>query len=548
MTVSVDEFLHQKSVAELPAFPAVVLALLEATAGGDAAPRELEAIIARDGTLATRLLGAANAAAYTRSTPTDSLREAISRLGLTRVKTLAVTTAVRGFFQALDGGQPTWLESLWRHGLLCAVLARELARARPACCPETAYLAGLLHDVGKPVMGLARPEAYQRLLTEAERTDRGLHGLEQARWDCDHSQVGAGMLAYWGFPALLIDAVRYHHEPVPALEHAHPLVRCVALANLLCHHPEVDVTGRQAAARLLDLGRSDTQGLVDQAQRELTETLTALGEEPETDPGAAPGPAHERAAQRLGKEVRTAALAGGLGATLTEGDTLENIVMCVALLFGVRHLLLLEVDAHRERLCGTATPSSDPSIGELSLPLTAEASPIAASLLENRIAPLKTPDPGDNADLPVADRQVLDRLPGEAALGLPLRSDGRPAGLLLLGLRGEQLQALQAEANLLRAFAEQAGALLGHRQQAAQALRRARAEASAAQRRQAAELIRETANPITVMQNYLNVLQQQLEADHPGHNGLSAIRDEVERIRDLIRDLEETVSGNDTNP
>ncbi|WP_198003238.1 HDOD domain-containing protein [Alkalilimnicola ehrlichii MLHE-1] len=531
-------------MAELPAFPAVVLSLLEATARGDAGPREIETIIARDSTLVARLLGAANAAAYTRSTPTDSLREAIARLGLSRINTLAVATAVRGFFQALDRGQPVWVEALWRHGLLCAQLARELARARANSCPETAYLAGLLHDVGKPVMGLARPEEYQRLLADAEASDRGLQGLEQARWGCDHSQVGAELLADWGFPALLIDAVRYHHQPVPALEHAHPLVRCVALANLLCHHPEVDVTGRQAAARLLDLGREDTQTLVTAAQHELAKTCTALGED---DAASDLKGAHERVVQRLGDQVRTAALTGGLGAALAEGDTLESLAICVALLFGVRHLLVLEVDETGERLSATAMPANDPAISELSLPLETAASPIAALLLEDRIAPLKTPDPGA-IDQPVADRQVLDRLPGEAALGLPLYSEGRPVAALILGLSHGQLQALQAEAPLLRTFAAQAGALLARRQREDQAVRQAREEASAQQRRREAELVKATANPITVMQNYLSVLQQQLEADHPGQSGVSALRDEVERIRELISELEPTVDGNPANP
>lgn len=536
MTDSVNEFVHQHSVTELPAFPAVVLSLLELMSGGDAGPRDVEAIIRRDSTLTTRLLGAANAAALTRGTPAGNLREAISRLGLTRVHTLAVTAAVRGYFRALDQGQPTWQTNLWNHGLLCAVLSRELARVRGAC-PEAAYLAGLLHDLGKPVLALAYPDAYGRLLQKAECSDVSLHGLEHRQWGLEHSGVGAELLAYWGFPALITDAVRYHHQPVADLAHAHPLVRCVALANLLSRYPEMDVTGRQAAARLLDLGRADAQALLDVAYRELAETRAAFGEDADADPAEA----NEQTLRALGKQARTAALAGGLGATLAEGETIDNIIMCVALLFGVRHLLVLQVDEDQEQLRGTATPTAHPGIADLSLPLDAEASPIASCLLHNRIDTLEATRQGST--LPVADCQVLDRLDGETALTLPLFSSGRPVGLLVLGLRREQTAALQQETGLLRAFADQAGALLARQQQEARALRASRESARAEQQERQLRLVTEAANPITVMQNYLGVLQQQLEQDHPGQGGLSALRDEVERIKELISSLEAESTG-----
>lgn len=225
---------------DLPLLPDSAAQVLSACNSDDCDARGLAELISRDPSLASHVLRVANSTAYAPEEPIVSLQQAVSRLGIGTLCGIAVSVVAQGEVFDLPG-QEARLEALWRHSAMTAAWCREVARLRRRNV-ERAFLAGLLHDVGKPIVlealvGLGR-----------------LAGLELAEEVIDewidefHPEVGARLLEAWGLPVWVREAARHHHAPEEATEHADE-VRTVRLADLMAHATDPDDAERLEALR-----------------------------------------------------------------------------------------------------------------------------------------------------------------------------------------------------------------------------------------------------------------------------------------------------------
>lgn len=183
---------------------------------------ELESIASSDQVLAGMLVTRANSPLYSRLAETKTIRQAVLYLGL-RASRMAMLAAS---FQTLFASSN--LKQLWDHAVLAADAAQDLAVllshgptpiASPrgsveinAIDPAEAYLAGLVHDIGRLVV--EKFPLAPRLL-EAELVENGFPRTyaEAIAYRTDHAEMGAALLQSWNFPESLVTAVRYHHRP-----------------------------------------------------------------------------------------------------------------------------------------------------------------------------------------------------------------------------------------------------------------------------------------------------------------------------------------------
>jgi HD-like signal output (HDOD) protein len=151
-------------LASIPAFPPIVLRLLDLLAREDVEIRDLVALISADPAFCAQVLKVANSPVYGCRYQVDSLQSALFVLGLYRVRCLCTTLATANQLKALLHVEE--LARCWRHMLACALLTSELAH----CCSafeDRAYTAGLLHDIGRLGLLLAYPKEYAALLRAA---------------------------------------------------------------------------------------------------------------------------------------------------------------------------------------------------------------------------------------------------------------------------------------------------------------------------------------------------------------------------------------------
>lgn len=189
---------------DLPMLPAVageVMSMCD-SAATDAA--KLSEVLHRDPTLAGHVLRVANSSIYMAQVPIVSLQQAISRLGYRTLSEIAMTVSMNQRIFSSRSHQEV-MEVLWRHSVAAGQFAKEIARVRRRNV-ESAFLCGLLHDVGKPVV--------LSLLDDAARQFR-MHFSHLAMYVAMqefHLLAGAALAQRWHLPKQVVETVFYHHD------------------------------------------------------------------------------------------------------------------------------------------------------------------------------------------------------------------------------------------------------------------------------------------------------------------------------------------------
>jgi putative nucleotidyltransferase with HDIG domain len=195
----------------LPSLPAVVMELLGSMGQNNADINQLSAIVAKDQALSAKALRLANSSFYGMQRKVTTMPQALSILGLNSLRTLVTAAAVIERFPAteLEG---FGFQGFWRHSIATAVCARLLAK-RADINPESAFMAGLLHDIGRLVLVTGFPVQYQTAMHYRSVHDCTMLDAERAILSCDHAAVGQALAEYWRFPPAIQMAVAGHHTP-----------------------------------------------------------------------------------------------------------------------------------------------------------------------------------------------------------------------------------------------------------------------------------------------------------------------------------------------
>ena len=197
----------------LPSVPRLYARLTDLLSSGEASATDAAAIVEEDIAVAAKVLQLANSAYFGRRQPVAKLRDAVAYLGLDALRALALSAAVFQEFR-VDPPIPRFdLEALQLHCSRVAHLARAIAAEQEQ--PMDVFAAGLLHDVGLLVLATEDRDALTDILARAEAEQRALHEVEQELRICGHAEIGALLLALWGLPYTVTDAVAKHHEPPP---------------------------------------------------------------------------------------------------------------------------------------------------------------------------------------------------------------------------------------------------------------------------------------------------------------------------------------------
>ena len=195
---------------ELPVLPEVASQVMAQTSREDCSAKDLTDLLRRDQTLAGHLLRLANSPLYLPRTPIVSLQQAVSRLGMATIRQIAMVISCQTRAFSVKGHEAQ-VKALFRHSLATAVFAQEVARIRRLNV-EDAFLCGLLHDVGRPVLLQAIVDLEKEVGAKVEpETLASLQGEL-------HEQVGDAMIRGWKLPARMAETIRFHHRPEAAPE------------------------------------------------------------------------------------------------------------------------------------------------------------------------------------------------------------------------------------------------------------------------------------------------------------------------------------------
>lgn len=220
------------SQKELPAFPKVVLQILDTLNDPDACLTVLTEHIEHDPVVAASVLSLANrAGTHSHSgAPIGDVFTAVSLVGLSRVREVALQVSLSGFLGSMAPVDAE--EHIWAHSLASAACAVELAQwASIEVSVDAALIAGLMHDVGQLWLQRFEPQLMQQALLIAKQGDVRIEDAERSLLGVDHGAIGGWLAQSWGLPANIRQAIVHHHAPDAASEE--PLVALVHIANVL---------------------------------------------------------------------------------------------------------------------------------------------------------------------------------------------------------------------------------------------------------------------------------------------------------------------------
>jgi putative nucleotidyltransferase with HDIG domain len=217
----------------MPAIPAVFLPLLKILSdpAKDVALDEVVRLISYDNSIAAQCMRVASSPLFGMTHAPTSIKSAVISLGLRRVETILLTCCLGQAFPAKKWALDPVV--FWRHSMGCALLCRKFSEKLRARDAETAYMAGLLHDIGFMVNCLAFPDEFLQAMTRAVQEEVTLDAAELAIMGFTHCETGRALAEKWALSQDLIEVITHHHA-VEQSQRAQPLVALVHLSDLLC--------------------------------------------------------------------------------------------------------------------------------------------------------------------------------------------------------------------------------------------------------------------------------------------------------------------------
>lgn len=538
------QLLQKTDADKLPTLPHVLLHLLDACQDENVSFERLANVIRKDPALCVKIISACGDDCAS----IDNLEPALARLGINTIKSIAITSAVQQFFSRSNEERNHFLKQHWHHSLFCACVAEQLAEYINYKHLDEAWFAGLLHDTGQLVMEAAYPDRYTTAFAQLSE-DELFHEMESEEFDATHYHVGSNLFRKHDSNPFLADAIMYHHEPVDKILDAHPLVKLVNLANLIGHEQFMDnpTDALNAAEQLFGLSAPLVEGLV----KNCIEKVDSVAEEFEVDfisddmddDAVQKIHANDQLKQvQLAEQIRNIAMLDGVHQHLSriEGKQalLHALKQNISILFGISDCILFLYDAGSDMLEAVITSQNDPHLQDIRIPLEPGRSIVTDSLLE--MDTLSSFEWSED-ELSIVDLQLIGINNREGLLCMPLIVHNAAIGTLALGVDAAQMPSLNKQQSLLKRFANEIASTISA------SLAEFRDEDEAASRdpdqilkARAREVIHEVRNPLSIINNYLEILGIKLEGDDPAQQDLETIRSEIQRINAILEKLSQS--------
>jgi signal transduction histidine kinase/HD-like signal output (HDOD) protein len=225
----------------LPTLPSIAMEAIRLLEGEESNFDSIADLLRNDQVLTGRILQYANSAFFALRQPVSSISQAVALIGFDALRTIILSVSIFDCFSGKLAPLKKKLLGFWLHSIGVAATAEILAKRLGFPLPEEAYLAGLIHDLGKLVCYQAMPEQFLKLCQELDR--QGTYStktlpltLEENLLGMNHIDAGRLLAEKWNLPEPLARVIRLHHQPVfetilPDEEHLPQLIR---FADALC--------------------------------------------------------------------------------------------------------------------------------------------------------------------------------------------------------------------------------------------------------------------------------------------------------------------------
>lgn len=202
-----------KQIKNVPSLPSVVIRIRQYLSDPDVSFDALAKVIEHDPGLTANILQLANSAYFGWARRIKTVKESITRLGTNRIFQMVLCMSVAPLVRKPIKGYDMEASELWEHSFAVAVVAEKLAYVLRLEGHEEAFTAGLLHDMGKVVLGTFVEVDDEPIKEIVELEGATFNEAERRVLGIDHAETAGELLRLWNLPAEVADAVQWHHEP-----------------------------------------------------------------------------------------------------------------------------------------------------------------------------------------------------------------------------------------------------------------------------------------------------------------------------------------------
>jgi len=263
-----------RALGQLPPFSPILNRLIASLASEDVSFAKIAELIEKDTALAGNILRLVNSALYGFPGTVNSIRHAVSLLGLNKLRNAALTMSVARMWNQVKT-PPGWsTPNFNQHSVGVAILTDLLAQKLNVDYAEGGFAAGLFHDLGLLLIAIGLHDEYKQISLLCQQEQKWAQEYEVQVLGMTHAELSADALAQWNLPEQIQTAVRYHAtpdlDPTPT-EDGH-----VTLSRVL-HAADRYVKGTGSFVSLFESGLDDGKAALEQLG--LGERLdTILGE------------------------------------------------------------------------------------------------------------------------------------------------------------------------------------------------------------------------------------------------------------------------------
>ncbi|MDR0306768.1 MAG: HDOD domain-containing protein [Chitinispirillales bacterium] len=220
----------------LPSLPTVVLKLMDVVNSSGSSADDASKLIDKDPALTSKMIRLANSAFYGIPRSISSVSSAVVILGFNTIRSLVLSASVAKMF---DGKHSIDMDRYWKHSIVTAMISKIIVRHLMSVRmvdPESAFCAGILHDIGKLVFSQHMPDDYAAVCDYAKKEGIPLIEAEDELLGINHEKMGSILAEKWTLPPDLGCVLAHHHDPKQAAEEASYLVNIVHLSDVIAHN------------------------------------------------------------------------------------------------------------------------------------------------------------------------------------------------------------------------------------------------------------------------------------------------------------------------
>jgi putative nucleotidyltransferase with HDIG domain len=219
-------------VTDVPTLPASVLQVMQMIEDPLCSAADLSRVIVLDPSMAAKVLKLANSPFYGFRQKIGNIPQAVTLLGFATLKNALLSAAVFDMFRISGTGLD--MQGLWKHSVGTATAAKLVSKRVRFPNSEKAFTAGLLHDIGKVIIARYLPSSLHSVMQMVRDEHLAMFDAEQKTIGLAHPSFGGWVMAKWGLPTALVEAVEFHHHPTRS-KFAFDLAGIVYLANIMAH-------------------------------------------------------------------------------------------------------------------------------------------------------------------------------------------------------------------------------------------------------------------------------------------------------------------------